>query len=238
MRVIKAIVLFFALCLGQLSAHASEVVPVQSDCHGKAVVLVGGFGDDWRYFEPWLEELRESSGCVFGFSHDHRRKTMTEGAAELATELEQLHYLGFQELTVLAHSMGGLVAKTALHRLGEQPLAASLKVELRAYGTPWGGFFWANFARWVPGSQAITTLLGFPMSAEIGSTSDFMKALQQPLPANMTLIVHNSNTDEVAQPQTQAAKEQFLSVLSQANAVHTYDDIGHSDFVLKLHASL
>lgn len=239
MRVIKSFFLFIALLASSMTAHAGKLVSLKADCiSSEAVVLVGGFGDDWRYFLPWLEELSRQSACVYGFSHDHQSSTMSDSAHALAERLQVLQVVGFKKLTVLAHSMGGLVAKRSLHDLAELSSDNLPTVELKAFGTPWGGYFWANFARWVPGSQAVAFALGFPMSAEIGSSSEFMMSLQRPLPGSMTLVVYNSASDEVARPESASAKSQFNHVMLQAKYVHVLADIGHSEFVQKLRVPL
>ncbi len=239
MRVIKSILLSFMLFATAMSAQAGKLVNLKADCTSDEVrILVGGFGDDWRHFEPWLEELKASSSCLYGFSHDHRGATMSQGARSLAEQMQVMQVAGFQKITVLAHSMGGLVAKRALHDLAQLSADQIPNVELKAFGTPWGGFFWANFARWVPGSQTVASWMGFPMSAEIGTTSDFMKSLQQPLPSSMSLVIYNSLSDEVTRPQSDSAKSQFQRVALQAKNVFLVADIGHSEFVHKMRVPL
>lgn len=239
MRFLKSFFLSLVLLASASLAHADKLLTLKGECPGReAVVLVGGFNDDWRHFEPWLEELTKQPPCLFGFSHDHRSTTMSESALALAERLQVLQAAGFDKLTVLAHSMGGLVAKRSLHDLAELSSDNLPTVELKAFGTPWGGYFWANFARWVPGSQALSSALGFPMSAEIGSDSEFLKSLQRPLPASMTLEVYDSLSDEVARPQSSRSKEQFSKVLQQAKSVVVLTDVGHSEFVHKLRVPL
>jgi len=221
-----------------LSAQAQPPDAVAPDCGGpRAILLVGGFGDDWHYFEPWLDELKQSGVCVFGSKPDFRKVTLPEGAQLLRDNLWLLQDQGFKEVTILAHSMGGLAARKAVSMLNEREGSEDLSVLLHAYGTPWGGFFWANFVRWTPGGEAISSLLGYPMSADIGSEADFMKSLREPLPANVKLVVHHSKTDTVSEPETAQGQENFAAILTQASEFREYRDLGHVDYVEYLTAA-
>lgn len=202
--------------------------------HKTATVLVGGFYNDWRYFEPWLPDIRETRSCIFGFAYDHTKTPMLSGAQLLEKDLQALRAAGFEEIVILSHSMGGLVVKKALHLFAESPFSALTRVRFHAYGTPWGGFFWANFIPWTPGLDTVLSQMGIPMGAEIGSRSDYIESLKAPLPSNMVVVLHNSVSDEVAQPETESAKAHFAAAIENATEVHTYAGIGHADFVLRL----
>lgn len=227
MRIILSIFLSFFT----LFASASTLETLRGTDSREAVVMVGGFGSDFAYFSPWMTELRRSPNSIYGFVHNHQTTRMEVGAKDLAQELLRLNQEGVQCVTILAHSMGGLVAKKALHLLGEEGSSRFSSIELRTYGTPWGGFFAANFARWIPGSQFVADMLGFAMSSEIGSRSDFMLSLREPLPVNVRLVVYDSSDDEVARPKSTSAVEQYDSVLVHAQVVHRLANVGHEDFV-------
>ena len=197
-----------------------------------AIVLVGGFGTDFKYFTPWMDSLAETNDTVLGFAHDHSANSMEVGATALAFELNKLASTGVTSVTILAHSMGGLVANRAVHLLDSSSALTSIK--LRTYGTPYGGFFLANFARWLPGSEFVAKKLGFPMGVEIGSQSDFMLSLCEPLPSNANLVVYESIDDTVATPESSSAVEQYSRVVAQASAVHSFSKFGHDDFVRAL----
>ncbi len=212
------------------AASASSLQTLRDTDSTDAVVLVGGFGSDFAYFGPWMEALRRNPSQIYGFVHDHRTTRMEDGAKDLAQELMRLNDAGVRTVTILAHSMGGLVAKKALHELGEGS-SRFTSLELRAYGTPWGGFFAANFARWVPGSQYVADKLGFAMSSEIGSRSDFMLSLRGELPSNVKLVVYESLSDTVALPSASSSVEQYASILAQAKAVVRLTNVSHDEFV-------
>lgn len=228
------IVLIIWLCFLAMTANAAGLRNLQENESSQAIVLVGGFGSDFTYFEPWMPALKDSAASIFGFVDNHRSSTMDESSEALLTELNLLSLKGFTHVTILAHSMGGLVASKALHKLGTNDASRLVSIELRTYGTPWGGFFMANFARWVPGSQAVAKLLGFPMGAEIGSKSDFMESLHEPLPDNVKLVIYESKDDAVAYPKVASAVSQYESILTQASEVHRLSQVGHDDFVSQL----
>ena len=55
-----------------------------------------------------------------------------------------------------------------MHLLAEKEQVPLLSIELRAFGTPWGGYFTANFTRWLPGGLSVSKWLGYPIGLEIG----------------------------------------------------------------------
>lgn len=68
MSAVLSFLVRFALLLAFGSAaNATTLVPVSGHCSSHAVVLVGGFGDDWRHFQAWLPQLEKSGVCVLGF---------------------------------------------------------------------------------------------------------------------------------------------------------------------------
>lgn len=211
--------------------HAAEFTKLNEGAGTQVVVLIGGIGDDYRYFAPWMNKLAEAHLPVFGYGQDYRATRMEVAAIDLATQLTQLREKGVSSVILLAHSMGGLVAKRALHAMGSAETSRFTSIELRTYGTPFGGFFLANFARWLPGSAAIAGLLGVPMGLEIGSTSEFMEGMQMPMPAHTRLVVTDSSADTVATPQAASSVQRYNAVLSVAAEVRRLESAGHDDFV-------
>lgn len=216
------------------SGFVEQATETQACDHKRATVLVGGMFNDWRYFEPWLPDIRKTRSCIFGFSYSHTKSPMLAGAQLLEQDLQALQDAGYEEIVILAHSMGGLVVKKALHLFAETPFSALVRVRFHAYGTPWGGFFWANFIPPAPGMDTVLLQMGVPMAKDIGSFSGYIESLRTPLPSNMSVVLHNSVVDEVAQPDSEAAKAHFAAAIESATEVRVYSDIGHSDFVNRL----
>lgn len=48
---------------------------------------------------------------IFGFNPDHHLESMTEAAQKLEEQMEMLSNVVFDKVEILAHSIGGLVAK-------------------------------------------------------------------------------------------------------------------------------
>jgi pimeloyl-ACP methyl ester carboxylesterase len=224
-----------ALCAGGAFAQLPALQPLgpgKSDA--QAIVLVSGINNTWRWFEPWFPELQGREAALYGFTGDHRAHTMTQNARALADGLAQLQAQGVRKITLLAHSMGGLVAKKALHLLAEQGRLQQFEsVAFTAYGTPWGGSGWAMLAR-LPGSSLVIKALALPMAREMDPRSDFMASLRQPLPANVRFEIMESEADDVALPRARAAVAQYRAILAQANIVERVAAVDHDGFARRL----
>lgn len=212
---------------------------VQRDGQPSAIVLVGGVNNTFRYFEPWFEVLEQQDSDVYGFTGDHRAKSMTDNAKDLADALEQLQAQGDKHITLLAHSMGGLVSKKALHLLQQRGTLEHFEsVTLKTYGTPWGGNAWAELARLLPGTSWIAAIFSAPMAPEIGPNSPFMVSLREPLPSNVQFEVVHSVDDTVAQPTASSTTAQFNAILAQAKRVERLEAVDHDGFVRQLKPAL
>jgi pimeloyl-ACP methyl ester carboxylesterase len=226
-------------CLALLSGGALAQPPAlqllgAGERHAQAIVLVSGVNNTWRWFAPWFPELQAQDADLYGFTGDHRARTMTDNARALAEGLAQLQAQGVRRVTLLAHSMGGLVAKKALHLLAEQGRLQQFdSVAFTAYGTPWGGSGWAMLAR-LPGSSLVTRALALPMAREMDPRSDFMASLRQPLPANVRFEILESEADDVALPRVAAAVAQYRAILAQASVVERVAAVDHDGFARRL----
>lgn len=202
------------------------------DSSTKAVIFVGGIHDTYHHFDSWAESLSGPDTAVYGFDHNHSSSTMTAAGHQLADAIRGLQDEGITDVQVVAHSMGGLVAKAALNELAATGEAASFEhLQLDALGTPWGGFVLADTVDFVPGGQFFSELAGFPMAREMGPHSDFMKALPQEWPENMTFNVYHGTADSVARPETSFTQERFDANTAGADSVTLIEGFQHTDFV-------
>lgn len=227
-----ALLAFISMAAAVSPVYASEkkLVEISTGCEQRhAVVLVGGYGHDWRYFQPWVEQLVAQDVCVFGFASDHTQESMSNTSRDLSVALVSLEEKEFTRTTILAHSMGGLIARHAL--AGAQSGKFTAPIVLHTYGTPWGGFFWANLSRWTPFGESLMRMLRVPMSTEIGTSARFMLSLRDHLPEGVRLVVHHSEDDHTARPQSVEGREGFAWALGVASEVRTYRNVGHSDYV-------
>ncbi len=130
------------------------------------MVLVHGLGGSPLEFRELVAQF-ESSHHVYLFCYDSMGKRTSENGRLLAAALislnDERNRLGTgDELVIVAHSMGGLVARHALNELALQPdvLPAIGKVRLIAVDTPWHGFFGPSDRN---GSKsALMKLIGLP----------------------------------------------------------------------------
>lgn len=196
-----------------------------------AVVLVGGINDTFHFLDRWGERYRSLGFDVYGFACDFRSMTMTEAAGHMERELMALSDSGVERLIITAHSMGGLVAKHALDRMAASGLIDRFRtVQLNALGTPWGGFQLANLVRHAPFPLTIGRLIGYPMGAEIGSGSAFMKGLATPFPPNASLNIIHGATDAVATPRRSEEIERYDAVVKIAGSHEILPDVDHTGF--------
>lgn len=195
----------------------------------KAVVVVGGIHDTYGHFSAWTPALEASDTLVVGFDHDHRSSTMKEASEELAHAIQALREHGVEEVTVVAHSMGGLVSKAALDLMVESGTSKEFaQIDLHALGTPWGGFALAS----LPGSGFFGTMFGYPMGGEMSPGSDFMKGLSAvDWPENMSFSVYQGSADNVSLPSVLATHERYDATTSKADVVITIEGYAHMDYV-------
>jgi pimeloyl-ACP methyl ester carboxylesterase len=127
----KVLLLIHGLCMSELQWHAGHKTPGTD--HGKA--LSTGFGYTPVY-------LRYNSGLH-----------ISQNGRELASQLEQLssHWpCEIEEFTVLAHSMGGLVIRSAVHYARQQGLAWPSRLKSIVFlGTPHHGAPLERVGNWV-----------------------------------------------------------------------------------------
>lgn len=196
-----------------------------------AVILVGGIKSNHDYFESWVPALSDKSNVVLGFDHDHQAMSMKEAAVSLAESIKALKEQGITDVTIVAHSMGGLVSKGAVDELSRSGAAEGFNsVDLHALGTPWGGFAVGDLARYTPGSEFISKAVGFPMGPEIGPGSDYMKDLAQPMPPNGELHIYKGDRDTVATPEMDSTKERYASIEKNAVSATELEGFGHNDY--------
>jgi pimeloyl-ACP methyl ester carboxylesterase len=229
-----AMLLCIPLCRAASQSPATETMHLLSgsgDGSTRAVIVFGGIYESYHYWDSWLPSLAAPQTNVYGFDHNHTSTDMRMAAHLLASELGRLNDAGIVNVTIIAHSMGGLVAKAALDELVASGNAAKFaRVELYAFGTPWGGFLFAEPAHILPGSVFISHLIGLPMGPDIGPQSGFMQSLSKPLPANMRLNLYVGSEDRMASPGMYLTRKRYDAVEAIAGSVTFLEGLRHKDY--------
>ncbi len=149
----------------------------------------------------------------------------------LASDLTTLARAGTPDIVLVAHSIGGLVGKGAIDQLSRTGAAGTFtRLDLHAFGTPWGGFALLEVAMKVPGSIALSKFFRYPMAPELRPSSRFLASLAAPMPPNGELHLYVGTDDGVAQPDTAAARQRYAELEAQARTVTELDGVRHNDY--------
>jgi pimeloyl-ACP methyl ester carboxylesterase len=102
---------------GTLDACVAKLEEVKKEqklelLDGKAVILVHGMGRSSKSWPKLTKELESMGYLVVGFDYPSTRCAITESAEYLAKVIDGLD--GVDEISLVSHSMGGLVARAYL----------------------------------------------------------------------------------------------------------------------------
>lgn len=218
------------------SAGAQDAPPLTVLFRGNrprhAVVLLAGIYNDHEYFRPWQGSFTSEDVLLLGWVPAHHVQRLDDTDRLLARELMHLHEQGIRTVTLLAHSIGGLIAKGTVDRLTREGLADRFDVlELHAFGTPWGGFPGADLAHTNPLGHLVSYLARNPAWLDLGTHSDYLAALARPMPPNGRLFNYFSVYDEVALPGTDAAAQRYQALLQHASVSVRVSGDDHTAYV-------
>lgn len=129
----------------------ARLLPVAPSLHAvdrriPPVVLVHGISGGPADLQPIVNRLRDQNVQLFVLCYDDRGRRTSLNGLDLAVQLRRL--AGWlaptqRRLTIVAHSMGGIVARMALNDLVVGPeggIGHFFGVRLLAVDTPWHGF--------------------------------------------------------------------------------------------------
>lgn len=145
------------------------------------VVFVHGIGGTPRDWQTMIEALDSTryQAWVYSYPSGLPLESAAKGLADMSVRLHR-HY-GFERLHVVAHSMGGLVARRSVQMVGNEA-GESYVASLTTLSTPWNG---------VPFAALGTVSLPVPVPSwfDLRPNSPFIrKVLDDPLPAPHLLV--------------------------------------------------
>ena len=189
----------------------------------QVAVVVHGINPDHADLDPLCRDLAGRGYTVVRFVYDDSER-LHRSAARLRSALAQLQRTwGPQKLRVVAHSMGGLVARRALTQdplpsPPESPEAAQGRVDalqgpltLVTVASPFGGFTSANFSRLDFG-------LGRAVYRDLGSSSKFIRK-----PGQLASGVTHVKVETQEQGKSLASGASDESVLQKSQSQATVD---------------
>lgn len=161
---------------------------------GTPILLLHGFADNHSIFTLLRRGLlRRGFSRVFAMNYSVRTKDVRTAAAQLAEEVEVITAeTGYERIHIVAHSLGGVVARYYVTRLGGDHRIHTLVT----MGAPHTGTLLAH-------------LLPTSLTRQLRPRSPLMEELNQPAPGCRTRVVAFwSDTDEAVVPAVNAALHQ------------------------------
>jgi|GEM_PF-4270988 len=143
------------------------------------VILVHGIKPEGDMFHPLASTLFSDGQRPFLFQYDDS-KNLEKTADRFVDEVLDLKKrFGISEVRIIAHSMGGLIARRAMVKGRKKSLAhAGVQIKFMSVATPFRGFSSAN-----PAGNRILKLLGRPfgMKASWGNLGTRAELITNPL---------------------------------------------------------
>lgn len=146
-----------------------------------------GSPQNWIYFYMRLDRSRYQP-WFFYYPSGIR---LPLAAALLNEELRELHHKhGFQKMVIVAHSVGGLTARSFMTRFISDKQNNFIKLFV-TLATPWSGFGVADASQILPHKS-------IPVWVDLGTQSDFIKmTMEDRLPANINHYIFYGKNDKV-----------------------------------------
>ncbi|MFD4191804.1 esterase/lipase family protein [Amycolatopsis thermoflava] len=154
---------------------------------GRPLVVLPGLADNTAIFTDLKLALdRCGAGPVVSFSYSLLLRDVRSAAARLAEQIEQLcEVTGAAKLDLVGHSLGGLIARYYVQRLGGHERVDTVVT----VGTPHGG----TVAAWL--------FSPIPLARQLRPGSDLLAELDQPAPDCATkFVAFSSDGDELVLP--------------------------------------
>ncbi|MGE3286985.1 MAG: lipase family alpha/beta hydrolase [Pseudonocardia sp.] len=154
------------------------------------IVLLHGFLDNRGAFSRFRRTLRRRGfGCVHAVNYNPLLDDVRTAAAQLATQIDRIReHTGADRVHVVGHSLGGIVARYHVQRLGGHTAVDTVAT----LGSPHGG---SAVAGWLPG----------PLGRQLRPGSELLAELAEPATeCDTRFLVVWSRLDQVMIPRTTA----------------------------------
>ncbi|MBI2570264.1 MAG: alpha/beta hydrolase [Candidatus Schekmanbacteria bacterium] len=159
-------------------------------------ILVHGIDGSPSSINKLATELYESGHQPYIYFYDDRNRNLTDSGRDLAQAVEEIraaHGMSTADgqMTIVAHSMGGLVGLSAMRQMSEfgwgQEGRTDPRLTLAAVDTPWRAYG--------QGSELVKQFTGDDSSLpDMIADSEFQRDVHQgPLPANMEVRLVEAN---------------------------------------------
>lgn len=161
---------------------------------GTPILLLHGLADNHSIFTLLRRGLlRRGFSQIFAMNYSFRTKDVRTLAVQLAEEIEAIvEETGYERIHVVAHSLGGVIGRYYVTRLGGDARVHTLVT----LGAPHSGTLLAHIAP-------------TPLARQLRPASPLMRELNQPAPGCRTRVVAFwSDTDEAIVPAVNASLEQ------------------------------
>lgn len=136
------------------------------------VLLVHGINDSPRAWAPLLQAIDQQQFQVFLYHYPSSWQVSSNASLLAEAWRDTQLRLGFKQFHVLAHSMGGLLARDFIRQLAAQSPAALGACQLISLSTPWAGH--AAAQKGVERSPVVA-----PVWRNLAPHSDFLQTLWQ-----------------------------------------------------------
>lgn len=158
---------------------------------GVPVLLIHGLVDNRSVFTVLRRSLRKRGhGQVLTMNYSIFTQDVRRAAVELAATVDRLcAQSGHDRIHIIGHSLGGLIARYYVQRLGGDERV----IRLVTLGTPHGGTAWSRLApRWLPPASII---------AQLRSDSPVLRELEQPVRhCRTSVLAVYSDLDQLVVP--------------------------------------
>ncbi len=174
--------------LGDLAPHQRGLVLGDVEAAGTPILLVHGMIDNRMIFAVLRRRLkRRGFGRIFSINYSPTTNDIRGAARDLSGAIEELvARTGYERIHVVGHSLGGLIARYYVQRLGGDERVHTLVT----LGSPHAGSLLAH---------ALPVQLG----RQLRPGSDLYAELAQPAPGCRTrFVAYYSDLDQIVVPHT------------------------------------